>query len=302
MAHALPSLIALRAFEAVARRGSVRAAAEDLNVVHGAVSRQIKVLEEQLGVSLFERQGRTLALTHSGKRFADAVQDGFAVIERAAREVTPTQARHPFRLGVMDSFGVYWLVPRLSRFAASRPGFEIELVTTPVLENLDEPTLDAVVVGGDYRPRPDMEGTRILTDDFGPVASPALIKEHGITVDPNTMSGTSAIVVKSQPKLWDAWFQDTGNRAVRFKRRIEFDSMVIGIEAAKAGLGVAIVPHPYVQPLIDRGELVALYGFSVRTGGYHFCCRARDANTSRFAKVRAWLTAEGQASLGGQPK
>lgn len=234
-----------------------------------------------------------MVLTLSGKRFADAVQDGFAIIERAAKEVTPTQARHPFRLGVMDSFAAYWLIPRLERFAAGRPGFELDVITIPVLGNLDDPLLDAVVVGGDYEPRPDMEGTRVLRDDFGPVAAPDLVARHGLSPDPESMAGAAAIVVKSQPKLWSTWFHDTGNRSVRFKRRYEFDSMVIAIEAAKAGLGVAMAPHPYVIGLIERGELVAPYGFSVRTGGYHFCCRARDAQTPRFTKVRNWLVAEG---------
>src|SRR5262245_38145239 len=110
MAQRLPSLNALRAFEAVARTGSVRAAAIELNVVHGAVSQQIKALEEQIGAALFERKGRRLSLTDHGKRYADALNSAFSIIERAGHELTPHPSK-PFRLGIPESMAAYWLIP-----------------------------------------------------------------------------------------------------------------------------------------------------------------------------------------------
>ncbi|WP_296074127.1 LysR substrate-binding domain-containing protein [uncultured Agrobacterium sp.] len=297
MSFKMPSLIALRAFEAVARCGSVRGASEDLNVVHGAVSQQIKVLEDHLGVSLFERRGRRLVLTANGKRFAEAIQDAFGVIERATAEVTPTAAKRPFRLGIMQTFGAYWLIPRLEHLSQSRHSFELELVSVPVVKNLEDTNLDAVIVGGDYEPRPEIDGTRFMDDIVGPVMSPRLAQASEITSLSSSMTGAIAIVTASQPRLWNEWYKAAGAPSVRFSKRREFDSMSLSIEAARASLGIAVVPRPYVNEYLISGSLVAPFGFSKRSGGYHFLCRARDAELPVFQILRGFLLQQGASDL-----
>ncbi|MQB04457.1 LysR family transcriptional regulator [Agrobacterium tumefaciens] len=293
MSFKLPSLVALRAFEAVARCGSVRSAAEDLNVVHGAVSQQIRSLEEQLGVSLFERRGRRLLLTSNGKRFSDAIQDAFGAIERAAAEITPTAHKRPFRLGIMRTFGAYWLVPRLHDLVHQKPGFELELVTTPVLKNLEDTNLDAVVVGGDYVPRPEIDGTRFMDDIVGPVMSPEVAARLEITNGPHAMSRSSALVTSSQLHLWDEWFAATNTPSVRFSRRHVFDSLTLTIEAARSDLGIAIVPRAYIEGYLIAGTLIAPFGFFRRSGGYYFLCRTRDAQLPDFRNLRSFLLKQG---------
>ncbi|SCX30101.1 Gcv operon activator [Agrobacterium sp. DSM 25558] len=293
MSFKLPSLVALRAFEAVARCGSVRKAADDLNVVHGAVSQQIRSLEDQLGVSLFERRGKRLLLTSNGKRFSDAIQDAFGVIERAATEISPAAHKRPFKLGIMRTFGAYWLVPRLHDLIHQRPGFELEMVTVPVLKNLEDTSLDAVIVGGDYVPRPEIDGTKFMDDIVGPVMSPDVAARCGIVDDPRAMSRSSALVTSSQLHLWDEWFAATNTPSVRFTRRQVFDSLTLTIEAARAGLGIAIIPQAYIAGYMQAGSLVAPFGFLRRSGGYHFLCRTRDAQLSDFKRLRAFLLTQG---------
>jgi DNA-binding transcriptional LysR family regulator len=272
----------------------MRSAADDLHVVYGAVSQQVRLLEDELGASLFDREGRRLVLTENGRRFAKAVQDAFGIIERAANELTPLNSKRAFRLGVMATFGAHWMVPRLPFFLAANPGLDIELVTVPVLKNLEDTNLDAVIVGSDYEPRPELVGTKFMDDVFGPVATPELIARTGITEHPASLANAVAIGTTSQPKLWDAWFLQTGTPALRFTKRRELDDMSLSIEAARAGLGVALLPRPYVVEDIRSSRLVAPFGFATRAGGFYFCCRRCDSTLSMFEKVRDWLVMEGK--------
>lgn len=179
------------------------------------------------------------------------------VIERATAEVTPTAAKLPIRLGIMQTFGAYWLIPRVQYLSQSRPSFELELVTVPVVKKLEDTNLDAVIVGGDYEPRPEIDGTRFMDDIVGPVMSPRLAETFKITNASSSMTGTIAIVTTSQPRLWGEWYKAAGASSVRFSKRREFDNMSFSIEAAKGSLGIAVVPRQYVDDYLSSGSLLA---------------------------------------------
>ena len=266
MSANLPPLNALRAFEAVARCGTVRGAADELHVVHGAISQQIKALEEHLGLSLFVRKGRRLFLTKNGQRFAEAVRAALGVIERAVAELRPTSGRRAFRLGVRPEFAALWLMPRLPSFAAD---FDLDVVTVPMSPVFFEDTnLDAVIAGSDYEPRPELAATEFMEDGFGPVAAPDVAAALGVGEEPAALARAVAISARPSPDLWDNWFHESGVTPVRFRRRIELDSLMLCLRAAAAGLGVAMAPRATAEADILSGHLVAPYGFILRRIGY----------------------------------
>lgn len=297
MAQRLPSLNALRAFEAVARTGSVRAAATELNVVHGAVSQQIKVLEDQVGAPLFTRSGRKLALTDHGKRYADALNSAFSIIERAGQELAPHPTR-PFRLGVTESMATYWLIPRLPHFKQKHPEVALDLVTIPLLTSLSESDLDAVILGADYRPRPDIVGTKIIDDIFGPVATFEVVKRFGLKRNPHRLAEVPLLTSAETDRLFPDWFREAGVEPVRFAHRLEFERLLFVIAAVKAGLGIAVVPLPSVAPDLKDKRLVAPFGTVKRRGGYYLCCRRADAQRAPYRALRDWLVTEGAADAG----
>lgn len=293
--HPLPPLNALRAFDALARCGSLRAAAEDLGVVPGAVRQQLQGLEEYFGTALFIRKGGRVTLNAAGLRFADAVGIAFAIVSRAAEEVQQRDRKTRLRLGVPMPMALSWLMPRLPRIHADLGDLEIDVVPVAITRTLaDAPDLDAMIAGGEYRPLPDIAATPFMVDAFGPVSSPSLLAPPDADLA-NWLEKATALVARDVPYLWDDWFRESGTRPSRFLKRIEIDDLTLAIGAAKAGLGVTIAPRASIDVELASGVLTAPFGFASRPVGYRLCCRAADRKSKAIGLLANWLRREGQA-------
>jgi DNA-binding transcriptional LysR family regulator len=293
-------LNALRAFDAVVRRGSILQAAEELGVVRGAVRRQLAVLEAHVGVPLFERDGRRLIPTKKGKLFADAVGTAFGILARASAELSAGE-RRTIHLGVPSAFAVWWLMPRIADLQATLPDVDIDVIPMPVVEPLPRrPDLDAVIMGGEYRPAPEIVAIRFMEDEFGPVAVPAIAVGLGPTVHPNPGKDmavlANAVVLSSRaaPQLWDDWLVESGRKPIHFARRREFEDLLLTLAAARSGLGIAIAPRAAIGEDLKRGILAAPYGFIGRPAGYSLSIRGVDAEDSALAGLANWLVGAGQ--------
>lgn len=292
MGMRLPPMNALRAFEAVARCGSLQAAAQELGVVRGAVRLQIRQLEAHFGVALFERSSRKLTLTPTGQRFAQATGIAFGIIGRAAEEVSTGSARPRLRVGVPAPMAASWLVPRLPQFNLIAPDLELDVVPVPITAVLaDRADLDAMIMGGEYRPLPEMSDTRFMDDEFGPVAAPQAWQ----SANGDPLSGVTALVARVVPGLWDDWFRESGRPPIRFPRRIEYEDLTLAISAARAGLGVVIAPRASIEADLETGVLQSPLGFISRSDGYHLCCRSHDSDNRSIRILRDWLVAQGNA-------
>ncbi len=289
----LPSISALRAFEATVRTGSVRAAARELNVVHGAVSQHIRTLEDLLGLPLFERKGRTLVLTERGRRYSNAINVAFSIIERAGEEIRPSGTARPFRLGMMSALASYWFVPIMAKYANESFGVEIELVTTSTQSSLHGNELDAIIVAGEYEPRPEIFGEKIMDDLICPVASPEMVERANLNKGLENLEHVTGIGSLSSPRLWETWFYEAEHPAIRFQKRVDLENLMLVIEAARAGMGVAMTPFPHVAEDLKSGRLIAPFGVLKRHGGHYFCCRAHDASLRPYRLVRELLVREG---------
>lgn len=290
----LPPLNAVRAFEAVCRHGSILKAAEELGVVRGAVRQQIATLEDHLGRKLFVRDGRRLVPTEKASAFAEAAGAALTILKRAAAEFEDVH-RARIRLGVPSAFAVWWLMPRAADMQASLGDIEIDIVPMTVVEPLSlHPDFDAVIMGGEPRSSDGMTETRFMEDEFGPVATPALAA--GLAGDPEAMADMTVLVSRSAPKLWVEWFAESGTSPVAFSRLREFEDLLLAVGAARAGLGIALAPKASIEDDLDRGILVAPYGFIRRPAGYSLCCRTSDAKRPAFAALRNWLLRSGGTS------
>lgn len=243
----LPSLSALRAFEAMARTGGATAAGLELGVTHSAVSRQVKTLERTLGVRLFEGPKHALTLTAEGRRLMSELGEGFDRIERAVRAV---RGRRDVRLAVHPSLAVKWLIPRLSRFEAELPDVNLILSDMPsqatrqrgadlLLRYLDRATAgDQVVVLAENR--------------IGPVCAPRLLEED--------LTMATRLTTRTHPRGWDDWREAGGETvaggAVRTLGHLHF-----ALDGALAGLGVAMLPQTLTADDIAAGRLAAPHGF-----------------------------------------
>jgi LysR family glycine cleavage system transcriptional activator len=291
----LPPMNALRAFDAVARRGSILKAADELGVVRGAIRQQLAVLETFFGIALFQRDGRRLVLTEKGRAFADSVGVAFGILTRASAELTAGE-RRTLRLGVPSAFAVWWLMPRVADLQAALPDVDVDIIPMPTVESLARHRdLDAVIMGGEYRPASDITAIRFMEDEFGPVATPDLAASLDLSAGVEALAGAVALASRSAPRLWDDWFAESGHAPIRFARNREFEDLLLAIGAARSGVGIAIVPRTAIGEDIDRGTLVAPYGFIARPAGYSLSIRSGDAKDAAFVRLADWLVGAGAA-------
>lgn len=296
-AASLP-LNAVRVFDAVARRGSLRAAAEELRVVPGAVRQQMASLEDHLGVALLSREGGRVALTDAGRRFADAVAVALGILTRAADEIAVAGRRHRIRLGAPMALATNWLVPRLPKLIADLPALDIDIIPVSVSLTLtDRPDLDALIAGGEYRPLPDIASFSFMEDEFGLVGAPPEAERLQMAVDTGEVAATTAIIGRDVAYLLDDWFRESGMLPLRFRKRIETETLELAIAAAKAGLGIVAAPRAAIERDLAEGALVAPLGFVARPVGYRLCCRSMDAEEKTLLSLRNWLMREGAGKL-----
>ena len=295
----LPPLNALRAFDALARCGSLRAAAIELGVVPGAVRQQLASLEEHFGFALLDREAGRVTLNPAGRRLADAVGVAFAIVSRAAEEISSSGSTVRLRLGVPMPMASAWLMPHLATLQSAVSGLEVDIIPVAVNQSLtDMPEIDALIVGGEYRPLPDIAATAFMDDRFGPVLT---VGQPSPGPTPPDLADMTALVARTVPYLWDDWFRESGNAPVRFRKRIEVDDLTLALSAARSGLGVTIAPAASIETDLASGALEAPFGFVSRPTGYRFCCRIADRDRKPIAALRNWLLAEGRRQEGKLP-
>lgn len=287
----LPPLNALRAFEATARLQSVTRAASELHVTHGAVSRQLRLLEQALGRALFTRQGRGLTLTDTGEQLRDGagaafdqLRDTWAALRRGAQA--------PFVLGCPGSLLARWVIPRLHRLNQDLPDLLLHLSAqeeplTPELGGLD----GALLLAAPPWPN-DWRVATLAPERIGPVVSPRYAgwsKLQGKAVA--ALLDEPVLHTASRPQAWRDWAVAAGLESPPHAPGQGFAHLYYLLEAALAGLGVAIAPAPLVADDLAAGRLLAPWGFC-QTGASWVLATPQRANDPRAAALANWLMAE----------
>ncbi|WP_145184748.1 MULTISPECIES: LysR family transcriptional regulator [unclassified Pseudomonas] len=292
MAHDLPPLNALRAFEATARFNSVSQAAEALHVTHGAVSRQIKVLEADLGVALFSKEGRGIKLTDAGVRLRDACAEAFDRLRSVCGELSRDVSEAPFVLGCSGSLLARWFIPRLGRLKADLPQLPLHLSAGEGDLDPRRPGLDALLVYAEPPWPADMQVHVLAQERIGPVLSPRYPGFERLQAAPATALLDEALLhTTSRPQAWPTWASEQGLATDALQYGQAFEHLYYLLEAAVAGLGVAIAPQPLVADDLRAGRLSAPWGFTPSPAVLALWVPRRAAD-GRAEQLAQWLKAE----------
>ena len=284
----LPSLNALRAFEAVGRRGRITAAADELGVSHGAVSRQVKLLQEALGVTLLEGPKHRLRPTPAAEALLAALTPAFDMIEAAVARTGWSAEQLPICCHATPSSK--WLIPRLPSFHAAHPSLRVELSELPSTDFTLPGVKASVRMLTGPAPGP-FRTTRFMDNHVGPVLAPALAAGLGGSVA--ALLALPLLGSTSWPQGWTEW---AGLAGVAFDPATpvrRFARMQYMLEAAIAGLGVAIASWPLVADDVAAGRLVAPFGF-VPAGGFFGVITAKGRPDRATRAFVDWLVAEGE--------
>jgi LysR family glycine cleavage system transcriptional activator len=249
-----PPLNAVRAFTAAARHLSFTRAALELHVTHSAVSRQIKSLEEFLGISLFERRIRQVALTAEGQQFFAEVEPALAQIGAAARALQSREAARAVRINVRPSFAVRWLIPRLPSFVERHPDIEPQVVTSTVMPEQAVGSFDIAVRRGLEGWPSSMEVQPFLEDEVLVVGAPSLFKAHPLD-DLRALASHVLLSARTRKDDWDDWRKQVGAPRARPAGRLQFDHLHFVLQAAVDGLGIALAPTSLVAHDLASGRL-----------------------------------------------
>lgn len=292
MSRSLPPLNALRAFEAVARLDSVSRAADELHVTHGAVSRQLRVLEEALGAPLFVRQGRGLSLTPAGQRLREAAEASFEPLRTAWMELRRRETHAPLVLGCPGSVLARWMIPRLERLEREQPGLKLHLSASESTPDARLQGLDAALLIAQAPWPASWQVHELAAERIGPVISPRHAGfERLRSAPPGALLGLPLLHTASRPQAWGEWAERAGLDPAALRLGTGFDHLYYLLEATEAGLGVAIAPQPLVAEAIAAGRLAAPWGF-VATQAQWILCAPRRQENRRIARLASWLREE----------
>ncbi len=288
----MPPLATLRAFDAAARHLNFRLAAEELNVTHGAVAQQVRALEASLGVTLFEREPRGLALTPTGRAFHPQIRRAFALIAGAMAAIEPRQEheRRGVTVTVTPSFAAKWLIPRLGSFSALAPDVEVRVLASEATERLGGPSLPDLAVRLSAPPFDRaFEAERLLADDLFPVCSPALAATLATPADLLTTT-----LLHDAHDAWPLWLELANARApVTAGKRFSQTALALG--AALDGQGIALAPFALVADDLAQHRLVAPFGTDIRLvseRAFYLLTPKLARTRPEVALFRSWLLDE----------
>lgn len=289
MPQNLPPLNALRAFEAVARLESVSRAATELHVTHGAVSRQLRTLEDALGAALFVRQGRGVALTPLGYRLHGAAAAAFDPLRAAWAELRRGPQQAPLVLGCPGSVLARWIIPRLDRLARERPELQLHLSASDIAPDAQLSGLDAALLIASPPWPQDWQVHVLAAERIGPVVGPRWPGAESLHGAPlQALAAHALLHTASRPQAWRDWAARIGLDAEGLRMGTGFDHLYYLLEAAVAGLGIAIAPEPLVADDIATGRLLAPWGF-VETDAQWVLCAPKRATDPRIDRLAEWL-------------
>ncbi|MFF5971590.1 LysR substrate-binding domain-containing protein [Streptomyces sp. NPDC012769] len=290
----LPPLTTLLPFEAAVRHASMTAAARELHVTHGAVSRQVQNLEKALGTSLFERGTRSLRPTAQARRLAAAVREALDLIEAAAEEISGRGPGGPLALSCEPTLLMRWLIPRLPELAARHPELTVHLSAGGGPPDFARDTVDVALRRDDFPVPEGVSRVPLFAEWIGPVCRPELAERLAT----DGYEGVTLLHTGTRPAAWDDWRRLTGHTVpssvtatTGSAPQQTFEHFYLALQAAVAGMGVAVGPYALVHDDLVGGRLAAPYGFVADGTGYGLLSPRPPERDARIAALLGWLRA-----------
>jgi len=277
----------LLALDAAARAGSFTAAARELNLTQGAISRQVSALEDQLDVKLFKRTGKIILLTEAGRIYAREIGVALQSIRNASLNAMTNPLSGILNLAILPTFGTRWLMPRFPSFLKEHPNITVNFVTRLTVFDFHQENLHAAIHYGqpDW---PDAISTFLMSEQVIPVCSPGFLAENQLA-HPGDLARLPLLQLTTRPDAWDNWFR-ANDYGPPQKQGMAFEQFSILAQAAVAGLGVALLPKFLIQSELDRSELVVILDMPTESeAGYYLVTPIDKSEHPPVAALREWL-------------
>ncbi len=283
----LPPLRALRVFEAAARHQNYTHAATELSLTHGAVSHQIQRLQDELGLRLFERDGRQMRLTEGGRQLAEDVRAALESLADSVRRLRERSSAHTLTVSVLPSFAAAWLVDRLGDFLSRNPDIEFTLQSSRALADFGKDGVDLAIRYGEG-PWPGLVCEKILDDAIFPVCSPRF-RDGDLPRNANDLLDAPLLRLKSRE--WEHWFAALG--IVAPIRGPVFDDTELSLQAAIRGQGIALGRRSLVADKLRSGALVEPFAQRVAARSAYYLVHPPSPNLrASVHRFREWLLAQ----------
>lgn len=286
----LPSTALLAAFEAAARTGGVTLAARELNLTQSAVSRQIKLLEDQLEVELFVRERQSIRLTTAGEAYAREIREALRKISTASFNLHANPKGGTLNLAILPTLGTRWLAPRLPKFLAQNPGITINLATRLTYFDFRTEALDAAIHFG-RRDWPGIEMVLLRSEQVVPACSPELKKQYGFRAA-GDLKNAPLLSISTRPNAWEQWFS-AQNIAGASGQTMYFDQFATVSQATMVGVGIALLPTFLIQDELASGKLVRAIDLPMESAErYYLVWPPERSKHPPLIAFRDWLLAE----------
>lgn len=292
MSRDIPPLNPLRVFDCVARLKSFSKAADELHVSQSAVSRQISLLEDYLGVQFFHRDRAGIRLTAAGERYYDDIGPAFERIALATRRLNGAATEDHLRLRVYSTFAAKWLVRRLADFQREHPDVRLRIITAVAPVDFDKEAVDASIQfgSGDW---PEVDSTFLFGDELRAVCSPRLLSVSGRPLLPGDVLRHRLIHSTYRIQDWPDWLRSAGLEPPFEADPFVLPNSLLAYQAAVDGLGVAVGQTRMLEAELGNGTLVCLSAHVLRRPlAYYFVTPSRSPHARKLGIFRDWLVAE----------
>lgn len=297
MADRLPPLKAIHYFAVAARHLSFSKAADELHVTHSAISHQIKLLEEFLGIALFRRANRQVMLTDSGQAYLKPVKEAFDKLADASRQLARRETSGPLTVSTLPSFAAKWLVPRLRNFQRDHPDIDVRVQANNRLTDFAREEIDLALRYGRGN-WSELEIVPLMREDLFPVCSPEMIKGPRALKRPADLAEATLLMDYDwATDFWPLWLNRAGVAHIKPNHHLSFNYSNLMIQAAIDGLGVALTPGVLVEDDLAAGRLVKPFDISVSTeANYYLVAPLGAFERPKLAAFRDWLLREAEAT------
>jgi LysR family glycine cleavage system transcriptional activator len=298
MPRKMPSLTALRAFEAAARHQSFTLAARELFVTHAAISRQVRRLERDMGLRLFQRAGNRVSLTAPGVDLRAVVASAFDAIAAGARRVADAHAHRRLVLTVDPGLAQRWLNARLAAFHRMQPDVDVEIIPTLELVGFPNDAVDAAIHYAFADPPAGLRWVHLIRVAAFPVCAPALLDDLRAPAD----LARHRLLHEQDTSWWRRWLARVGETGVDWSKGLIYRDSGLVLDAAASGQGVAIGDNLLAYEELAAGRLVRPFAATLPSGSYYLIMADGATRHPNLPAFEAWLIEQFQAQVGASAR